>query len=275
MQTWLACHRRAFEWFNGVPKRVIIDNPKCAITKACYHDPEVQRAYGECAEGYGFLIAPCPVRDPQKKGRVESNVKYIKNGFVPLKEFRSLSDANAQLKSWLLSVAGNRKHGTTKCQPLERFTEIEQALLSPLPEVPPEQAVWAKVKVHGDGHVQFEHCRYSVPYTLIRETLWLKASDTMVRIYQKHELKATHARMHHQVAAQRCLNINRPPRKPTTCRIRSIVWLRRSGLASPAMCLLSACLPAAYWITCEQRKVLWDLLNATELNVWKPPAYAP
>ncbi len=65
--TWLACHRRAFEWFRGVPKRVVIDNPKCAITKACYHDPQVQRAYGECAEGYGFLIAPCPVRDPQKK----------------------------------------------------------------------------------------------------------------------------------------------------------------------------------------------------------------
>ena len=167
-------------------------------TKACYHDPQVQRAYGECAEGYGFLIAPCPVRDPQKKGRVESNVKYIKNSFVPLKEFRGLSDANAQLKSWLLSVAGNRKHGTTKCQPLERFTEIEQARLKSLPDVPPEQAVWAKVKVHGDGHVQFEHCRYSVPYTLIRETLWLKASDNMVRIYQGHELKATHARMRHQ-----------------------------------------------------------------------------
>lgn len=196
--TWLACHRRAFEWFKGVPKRVIIDNPKCAITKACYHDPQVQRAYAEDAEGYGFLIAPCPVRDPQKKGRVESNVKYIKNRFVPLKDFRSLSDANAQLKHWLLSVAGNRKHGTTKCQPLERFTEIEQTLLGPLPDVPPELAVWAKVKVHGDGHVQFEHCRYSVPYTLIRETLWLKATDNMVRIYQGHELKATHARLFHQ-----------------------------------------------------------------------------
>lgn len=196
--TWLACHRRAFEWFNGVPKRVIIDNPKCAITKACYHDPQVQRAYGECAEGYGFLIAPCPVRDPQKKGRVESNVKYIKNRFVPLKDFRSLSDANTQLKKWLLSVAGNRKHGTTKSQPLERFAEIEQALLKPLPDVPPELAVWAKVKAHGDGHVQFEHCRYSVPYTLIRETLWLKATDNMVRIYQGHELKATHSRLFHQ-----------------------------------------------------------------------------
>jgi hypothetical protein len=42
--TWLACHRRAFEWFGGVPGRIIIDNAKCAITKACIHDPEVQRA---------------------------------------------------------------------------------------------------------------------------------------------------------------------------------------------------------------------------------------
>jgi len=63
--TWLGCHRRAFEWFDGVPERVIIDNAKCAIIKACSHDPLVQRAYGECAEGYGFKIDACPPHDPQ------------------------------------------------------------------------------------------------------------------------------------------------------------------------------------------------------------------
>ena len=124
--TWLACHRRAFEWFGGVPARTVIDNPKCAMTKACYHDPDVQRAYADCAEGYAFLIAPCPVRDPQKKGRVESNVKYVKNAFVPLREFRGLSDANDQLKKWLMEVAGNRIHGTTCVQPLKRFAEVER-----------------------------------------------------------------------------------------------------------------------------------------------------
>ena len=35
--TWLACHRHAFNWFGGVPGRIIIDNAKCAITKACFH----------------------------------------------------------------------------------------------------------------------------------------------------------------------------------------------------------------------------------------------
>ena len=49
--TWLGCHRRAFEWFNGVPQKIIIDNAKCAITKACYYDPIVQRSYGDFAEG--------------------------------------------------------------------------------------------------------------------------------------------------------------------------------------------------------------------------------
>jgi transposase len=52
VETWLGCHRRAFEFFCGVPEKIIIDNPKCAITKACYYNPEVQRAYAEYAEGY-------------------------------------------------------------------------------------------------------------------------------------------------------------------------------------------------------------------------------
>ena len=105
IETWLGCHRRAFEHFNGVPAVCLIDNLKAAITKACYHDPQVQHAYADCAEGYGFMISPCPVADPKKKGRVESGVKYVKNNFVPLKTFRDLADANAQLMQWVMTVA--------------------------------------------------------------------------------------------------------------------------------------------------------------------------
>jgi transposase len=71
--TWLGCHRRAFKWFGA----------KCAITRACVYEPKVQRSYAECTEGYGFKIDPCPPRDPQKKGIVESGVKYIKGSFPP------------------------------------------------------------------------------------------------------------------------------------------------------------------------------------------------
>ena len=192
--TWLGCHRRAFEWFNGVPQKIIIDNAKCAITKACYYDPIVQRSYGDFAEGYGFMISACPPRDPQKKGRVESGVKYVKNNFVPLRDFRDLTDANKQLKTWLLETAGNRIHGSTHEKPLTLFA-TERDLLKPLPDVPPELAVWEKVKLHGNCHAQFLKCYYSAPYQFVGKLLWLRASETTVRLYCDHELIAIHPRL--------------------------------------------------------------------------------
>jgi hypothetical protein len=194
VQTWLACHRHAFEWFNGVVQKVLIDNAKCAITRACYYEPEVQRAYGQLAEGYAFTISACPPRQPKKKGRVESGVKYVKANFVPLREFRDLTDANAQLRAWILGEAGNRIHGSTRARPLTLFTETEQALLKALPAIAPECPVWAKARVHGNAHVQFELSHYSVPFRLVRETLWLEVTANTVRIYQDHTLVATHPR---------------------------------------------------------------------------------
>lgn len=194
VETWLACHRHAFEWFNGVVGKVIIDNPKCAITRACYRDPAVQRAYGEYAEGYGFKIEACPPKEPKKKGRVESGVKYIKRNFLPLRTFRNRTDANHQLQQWILEEAGNRIHGSTYEKPLTRFA-TEQGFLNSLPDCPPEAATWNRVKVHRDAHVQCEKCLYSVPFRLMSQTLWLKATPATVRIYREHELVATHPRL--------------------------------------------------------------------------------
>jgi transposase len=191
--TWLGCHRRAFEWFTAVPGRLIIDNPKCAITRACAHDPIVQRAYAECAEGYGFKIDPCPPADPQKKGIVESGVKYVKRNFLPARSFRDLTDLNAQARAWVIETAGERIHGTTRERPLERFAR-ERPLLRPLPAMAPDLGVWTMVRVHRDCHVQFEQSLYSVPFTRVGERLWLRATDTSVAIYAEHRLIAQHLR---------------------------------------------------------------------------------
>lgn len=195
VETWLGCHRRAFEFFGGVPRKIIIDNPKCAITKACFRDPQVQRSYGECAEGYGFLISPCPPRDPKKKGRVESGVKYLKGNFMPLRKFRTITDSNQQLRRWILEVAGNRIHGTTKQKPLSTFAETERYMLQPLPDVPPELATWKQVKLHGNCHIEFEKTYYSAPFRLVHKQLWLRATETSVRLFYHLEMVAIHPRL--------------------------------------------------------------------------------
>ncbi len=191
--TWLGCHRRAFEWFAAVPARLIIDNPKCAITKACSRDPLVQRAYAECAEGYGFKIDPCPPADPAKKGVVEAGVKYVKGNFLPIRSFRDLVDLNAQARRWVMEEAGRRIHGTTRQPPLELFV-VEKPLLRPLPPVAPDLGTWNEVRVHRDCHVQFDRGFYSVPFTLVGQRLWLRATDGTVAIYQDYRQVALHPR---------------------------------------------------------------------------------
>jgi transposase len=191
--TWLGCHRRAFEWFGGVPKRIIIDNAKCAITKASYSDPIVQRAYGECALGYGFKIDACPPREPQLKGIVESGVKYVKNNFLPLRQFRDLSDLNAQAKTWVLQTAGLRQHGTTKQAPLTLFA-LEQPALMPLPSIAPDTGEWRQATVHRDCHLLVSKGYYSVPSALVGQRLWVRLTDCSVAIYHEFQHVCTHPR---------------------------------------------------------------------------------
>ena len=131
------------------------------------------------------------------KGRVESGVKYIKKNFLPLRQFRSLTDANGQLKDWILGEAGNRIHGTTRQRPLSMFAETERHFLRGLPDQAPECARWAQAKVHGDCHVRFDKTLYSCPFRLANQSLWLKATETTVRIYHNHELVACHPRLSH------------------------------------------------------------------------------
>ncbi len=194
VETWQRCHHHALRHFGGVPRRLIIDNPKCAITRAVVEDPEVQRAYAECAQGYGFLVSPCPPADPAKKGIVESGVKYVKGNFLALREFVDLHDLNRQARQWVMDEAGRRTHGTTREQPLALF-ELERGSLQPLPARAPEVCTWARATVHRDTHVQFAYCLYSVPYRLIGARVLVRATASMVEAFDaEHRLVTSHPR---------------------------------------------------------------------------------
>ena len=195
VRTWLGCHQRAFAWFGAVPARLIIDNAKCAITRACARDPEVQRAYAECAEGYGFRIDACPPRDPQKKGIVEAGVKYVKGNFLPLREFRDLADLNAQAKAWVMETAGQRIHGTTHEAPADRFARDERAALRPLPS-PALRVRERRVqrRVATDCFVDVDTVRYSVPHRLVRRSVEVLVLEAEVVIFDGPAEVARHRR---------------------------------------------------------------------------------
>jgi transposase len=67
---WIAAHVRAFAYFGGVPCQTVSDNLKAGITKACFHEPMVNRTYADMARYYGTAIVPARPYKPRDKAIV-------------------------------------------------------------------------------------------------------------------------------------------------------------------------------------------------------------
>jgi len=194
MATWLTCHENAFGWFGGVPRRVVIDNLKAAVLKRELQDPVLSVPYRRLARHYGFVVSANRPRTPRHKGKVESNIKYVKGNFIAGEELKSLDLArlNEKGREWSLKVAGVRDHGTTHEKPLTRYYSVERDALNPLPTHPFEPIKAYRATLHHDCHVVVDSRYYSAPNTLIGKKLDVYVGRRVVQIYHKTELVATH-----------------------------------------------------------------------------------
>src|SRR5439155_454435 len=236
IETWVRLHRAAFEYFGGVPRRVVLDNLRAAIVHAALYDPEVQRSYRECAEHYGFLIAPCRPRTPEHKGKVEQGgVHFAKRNALAGRAFRDVHDGNRHLLRWCVEVAGRRLHGTTKRVPLEVFDQVERPALGALPLTPWELAEWKQAKLHADCHVVFGGAYYSGPHRLIGEPLWVRAAGSKVELFHEYVLVATHRRA--RPGQRRTLVAHLPPEK-VHFLLQTPAWCHERATEIGAACAL-------------------------------------
>ena len=192
--TWIGLHRRAFEFFGGVVRRVVPDNLKAAVLEALIYDPVLGEAYRQLALHYGFLISPTRPATPRHKGKVENGVHYLQRNFIAGQEFADILCANQHLRVWIFEIAGVRQHGTTHQPPYRLFREVEQSSLLPLPEEPFSLCEIRTVKVHPDCHVVIAGSFYSVPYTYVGQKLDAYVREQVVEVYQAQQLVTTHLR---------------------------------------------------------------------------------
>jgi transposase len=192
--TWISLHRRAFEYFGGVPRRVVPDNLKAAVIKVLVQDAVLGEAYRQMALHYGFMISPTRPYTPRHKGKVENGVHYVQRNFMAGQAFADIHCANRHLQTWILEVAGVREHGTTHEAPLKLFKEFEQATLLALPSEPFSLCEIRIAKVHPDCHVVVSGSFYSAPYTYVGQKLDVYVRDRVVELYQGQKLVATHVR---------------------------------------------------------------------------------
>jgi transposase len=192
--TWIGVHRRALEYFGGVPKRIVPDNLKAAVAKALIHDPVIGEAYRQMALHYGFMISPTRPYTPRHKGKVENGVHYLQRNFMAGQEFADIHSANRHLKDWIRDIAGAREHGTTHTAPLSLFKEVEQAVLQKLPAEPFTLCEIRTATVHPDCHVVVSGSYYSAPYPFVGQKLDIYVREQVVELYQGQKLVTTHMR---------------------------------------------------------------------------------
>ena len=185
IETWLRVHVEAFGELGGAPATVVPDNLKAAVIRAAFgvdSAASLNRSYRELARHYGIKIDPAPIYAPKKKGKVESSVKYVKSNFFAAREGADVDETRRELQRWVDEIANTRMHSTLHRRPIDLFADEREALRE-LPERRFEVVTWHKARVHQDSHIVFDKRLYSVPWRLIGQQVWVRASSTTIIVF--------------------------------------------------------------------------------------------
>lgn len=180
-ETFLRVLENAFRHFGGVPAVLNVDNLKAAVTRADWHDPEINPKLAEFCRHYGVSVLPCRAGTPQHKGKVERGVAYVRNNALKGRRFATLEAENLHLVQWESQVADKRIHGTTCKQVAALFAE-ERAHLRPLPVTLFPCYQEARRTVGRDSFVEVAKAFYETPPEYIGHRVWVRWDGRVVRI---------------------------------------------------------------------------------------------
>lgn len=172
----LKCMVNAFEYFDGIPQIVLTDRMKTVIDGSEAGKPLWNKRFEDFAADMGFIPKVCRPRRPQTKGKVERLVEYVKDNFLPGRQFSDVDDLNLQALAWCDKV-DSKRHGTTGEIPL---VALKNEPLLPLPDKSVRDRYrWETRKVTRDGFVSFDGAKYGLPWQY-------SGREVRVRIVSNH-----------------------------------------------------------------------------------------
>ena len=212
-RVWAELHERAFRRLGGTTRIVVLDNLREGVLAPDIYDPQLNPLYRDVLAHYGVTALPCRVRDPDRKGKVESGVAHAQKTPLKGKRFESLEEAQAYLDHWEEHWADTRIHGRTKRQVAAMFAE-ERPLLQSLPLEPFRYYQYGKRTVHIDGCVEVEAAYYGAPPGWIGrqvdvqwDLMYVRLLDPRTGLLLREHLQQKRGR--HRVRPE-----DRPPRTP-------------------------------------------------------------
>ena len=182
---WLLAHSHAFTYYGGLPRVLVPDNCKTAMTSPKRYDPVINPAYWELAKHYDVAVIPARVREPQDKASVEEGVRWLETwllGWLHNQRFFSFGELNQAVQNRLRELV-RRPYQKRPGNRLSAFEELDQPYLRPL-QVSPFEAAEMKVRrVPDNYHVEWDGFYYSVPFGFYRQKVTLRATSTSIEIF--------------------------------------------------------------------------------------------
>ncbi len=193
-ETFQEGHRRSFEFFGAVPKRITYDNTKIAVAKVIQkRGGAFTREFLRLESHYLFEHHFCLVRRANEKGHVESLVGYSRRNFlVPVPELDDFEQFNEALWERCRQELTRQVRGKkgTKAELLE---EDCRAML-PLPQTPFEAQRVETCRANSLSLVRFDRNDYSVPTAHAHHAIVAVGGIERVRFVAQDQVVAEHLR---------------------------------------------------------------------------------
>jgi transposase len=201
----LDAFNKALAFYDGVPRRVIIDNPKTMVVFIGRGKERVfHPRFLACMSHYAIEPVACTPASGWEKGQVENQVKNLrKQLFAPKLSFDCLSDLNTHLYARCETLED-------KPHPEAKTRSIKEVFADELPKLRPvgcafDGYVERSARVTGTCLVHYDTNSYSVPCEHSLKSLSLRAYANHIILTDGQNIVAEHDRCFERHQRRFCL----------------------------------------------------------------------
>ena len=179
---FLRGHVLAFQAFGGVPRRILYDNLKSAVLERRRDAIRFHPDLLALSAHYHYEPRPVAPFRGNEKGRVERSIRYLRSALFEALAWDTIEELNAKARSFCESVSLERPWPEDRTRKVRDAVQEERPLLLPHPGAPFPVHDRIEVTVRKSPYVRLDTNDYSVPHTLVGETVVVVATMGTVRV---------------------------------------------------------------------------------------------
>lgn len=192
------CINQMLRFYGGVPKTILCDNLKTAVTRSCKYEPVFTALCYQLSEHYSTTFSATRPYEPRDKAMVEKSVNIVYNHiYGPLRHetFYSLQELNKAVLQ-KLHLLNDKAYKNSPHSRSYFFEQQEKQILKALPSEPYALKKVSTLTVQRNYHIQLSEDRhyYSIPYQYVGKKVEVYYNQKEVAVYYNYERIALHIR---------------------------------------------------------------------------------